>query len=143
MTTTTSPSRWVGDDGKGHVPSATAQSSEAGPHSLDVFALDSCHSTWIFDPRRLRFRRILKGVAFKGRPVFTQWRPYSQLQLDFEGEGFTVYLNPARTRLIRSWRHTRDCSQCGGSASTVLPLEDVLYSIHGHRNPVAERRPPE
>ena len=104
MTTTTSPSRWVGDDGKGHVPSATAQSSEAGPHSLDVFALDSCHSTWIFDPRRLRFRRILKGVAFKGRPVFTQWRPYSQLQLDFEGEGFTVYLNPARTRLIRSWR---------------------------------------
>ena len=61
----------------------------------------------------------------------TEWRPYYEVHLDFEAEGFTVYLNATRTRLIRSWRHTQDCSQCGGSETTELSVEDVQHAIYG------------
>ena len=34
---------------------------------MNIITLESCHSTWIFDPRQLRFCRILRGIAV-GRP---------------------------------------------------------------------------
>ena len=103
----------------------------AAHFALDVHVLESCHSTWIFDPRHLRFRRILKGIEIGHRAVATEWRPYWQVQLDAEGEGFTVFLNSSRTRLIRSWRHTCDCSQCGASDTVELSLGDIHLTLHG------------
>lgn len=100
---------------------------------LDVFVLESCHSTWIFQPRQLRFCRILKGIEIGSRSVATGWRPYWRVQLDPEGEGFTVYLNEAGTRLIRSWRHTKNCGQCGGTETTELSLEAIQLTLHGQR----------
>jgi hypothetical protein len=109
------------------------------PH--DVLVLQSCHSTWIFDSRHLRFRRILKGVEIGSHPVVTDWRPYWQVRVDAEGEGFTVYLNSTRTRLIRSWRHSQHCSQCSGSDTAELSLEDIRLTLHGIAVNVRERSP--
>jgi hypothetical protein len=104
--------------------------SDIALRRLGVLVLESCHSTWIFDPRRLEFCRILKGVEVAGRSVVTKWRPYWQVQLDPEAEGFTVYLNEAGTRLLRSWRHAANCNQCGASDSTELSLQDVHRILH-------------
>jgi hypothetical protein len=88
---------------------------------MQVF--ESCHSTWVFDVDRMRFRRILKGTEGGLRPVVTGWRPYFGLDLEPLGESFTVLLNPEGTRLLRSWRHTTDCTQCGGHVTAVISLD--------------------
>ena len=76
--------------------------------------LESCHSTWLFDTGRMRFRRILKGLDLDAS---TAWRPYFGLELDPLSESFVVLLNPEGTRLLRSWRHVEHCPQCGGDAT--------------------------
>ena len=86
---------------------------------------ESCNSTWVFDRRRMRFRRLLKGIEVDGGPVVTEWRPYFGLEVADNSEAFTVLLNREGTRLIRSWRHTGDCAQCGGPATAELSLEDI------------------
>jgi hypothetical protein len=92
---------------------------------VDVIILESCHSTWIFDTEHKQFCRILKGVEIGNRPVTTEWRPYSDLHLDPHRETFTVHLNATHTRQIQSWRHTRDCDQCGGHETAEFSLEDI------------------
>ena len=54
------------------------------------FVLESCHSTWVFDTERMRFRRLLKGIEVEQHPVATQWRPYYGLELKDDSEEFTV-----------------------------------------------------
>jgi hypothetical protein len=135
MTTMASPPRRIDDTRSDYAISTRAHAPQLDTQILSVFVLESCHSTWIFDPSELKFSRVLKGVEFGGRPVSTEWRPYYQVHLDAEAEGFTVYLNAARTRLIRSWRHTQDCRQCGGSETTELSLEDVQHAIDGSLGP--------
>ena len=96
---------------------------------MDVIILESCHSTWIFDREHEEFCRILKGVEVADRPVTTEW-PYWDLHVDPQTETFTVDLNAARTRQLRSWRHTRDCDQCGGHETAELSLEDIRRVVH-------------
>ena len=50
---------------------------------VERLVLESCHSTWVFDPERRRFRRILKGGEVEERPVTTPWRTY--YGLEYEG----------------------------------------------------------
>ena len=90
---------------------------------------ESCNSTWVFDPEHMRFRRILKGVEVDHRSVVTEWRPYFGLDVAEDSEAFTVLLNSEGTRLIRSWRHTGDCAQCGGQVTAELSLEDIRTAI--------------
>jgi hypothetical protein len=97
---------------------------------VDAMMLESCHSTWIFDTEQKQFCRILKGVQVADRLVTTEWRAYTDLQLDPQTETFTVYLNATHTRLIRSWRHRRDCDQCGGHETAELSIEDIRRVVH-------------
>jgi hypothetical protein len=92
---------------------------------MEPFVLESCHSTWLFDTERMRFRRVLKGLDLESRPASTGWRPYFGLDIDPISESFVVLLNPEGTRLLRSWRHVEHCSQCGGEATAELSLEDL------------------
>ena len=87
--------------------------------------LESCHSTWLFDAKRMRFRRVLKGLDLDARAASTAWRPYFGLELDPVSESFVVMLNPEGTRLLRSWRHVDHCSQCGGEATAELSVEEL------------------
>jgi hypothetical protein len=96
---------------------------------MNIITLESCHSTWIFDPRQLRFCRILKGIAHGHRQISTEWRPYWELEIDPGEKDFTVFLNESHTQLIRSSIHSDECVQCGGSHTTELSLENIHRSV--------------
>ena len=94
-----------------------------GSNSNDqVFVLESCHSTWLFNPQSRHFCRILKNM---GRSVVTEWRAYDRLILHPESDAFLVILNASGTRLLRSWRHTAQCEQCGGNMTSEIALGDL------------------
>ena len=93
--------------------------------------LESCHSTWLFDPARMRFRRILKGLDLDARNASTAWRPYFGLELDPISESFVVLLNSEGTRLLRSWRHVQHCPQCGGEATAELSIDELRAASLG------------
>jgi hypothetical protein len=95
----------------------------------EPLTIESCHSTWIFDADRMRFRRILKGTEVAGQPVVTGWRSYARLEDPPDSETFTVYLNEAGSRMIRSWRHAADCAQCNEHLTTSMSLEKVRAAI--------------
>ena len=50
--------------------------------NVTVITIDSCHSRWVFDSERRRFRRIPKGLGSDPEPVTTDWRPYYLLHVD-------------------------------------------------------------
>lgn len=82
--------------------------------------LESCQSSWQFQPARKRFRRLLKGL---GRPgASTGWRPYYGLRF-VHADGFVVLLNPQGTRLLHSWRHHPGAKAC--DACTEHPTEEL------------------
>ncbi|HEX3334418.1 MAG TPA: hypothetical protein VHS57_08750 [Acidimicrobiales bacterium] len=91
----------------------------------EPMVFESCHSTWVFDPDHLRFRRVLKGIEVEDRPIVTAWRPYYGLEVEEGSEAFTVLLNEEGTRMIRSWRHTGDCQQCGGHVTAEMSLDEI------------------
>jgi hypothetical protein len=66
--------------------------------------IDSTHSTWIFDPERMRFRRLPKGADPNTPSLESDWQAYFALDVDRETGAFTVALNEDRTRLLRAWR---------------------------------------
>ena len=90
-----------------------------------LFVLESCHSTWLFDTERMRFRRVLKGLALDVHAATTAWRAYYGLELDPISESFVVLLNPEGTRLLRSWRHVEHCPQCGGNQTAELSIDQL------------------
>jgi hypothetical protein len=92
---------------------------------VDFLVFESCHSTWIFDTENMKYRRTLKGIAVEDQTVSTQWRPYFALYASEDSEAFTVALNPEGSRLIRSWRHTQDCAQCGSQVTSELSRRDI------------------
>ena len=96
--------------------------------TMDIVTIDSCHSRWVFDTERLRFRRVLKGPRLGLRTVMTEWRPYTELHLDEYSDSFVVVLNEAGTRMLRSWRHREGlCAQCGESGTQQLSLDDIAH----------------
>lgn len=106
--------------------------TDVDPATSDApLVLESCHSTWIFDSDRLRFRRILKGLDLDAHTASTAWRPYFGLELDPMSESFVVLLNPEGTRLLRSWRHVERCPQCGGNATAELSVEELRSAAYG------------
>ena len=96
-----------------------------------LFVLESCHSTWIFDTDRMRFRRVLKGLALDAHAATTAWRAYYGLEIDPISESFVVLLNPEGTRLLRSWRHVEHCPQCGGNQTAELSLDELQERLAG------------
>ncbi len=127
--------------GRLDAPALPDESSGAELRLQDFMIVESCHNTWVFDPVRMQFCRILKGIEVAGRSVSTAWRPYWQLELDPKTEAFSVYFNAARTRLIRSWRHTPNCGQCGGRETNDLSLRELprIVQVFGATGPQSTR----
>ena len=96
---------------------------------MTLLVFESCHSTWQFDTTQSRFRRMLKGVTVDEPSVITGWRQFYGLEVEPDSESFTVLLNPDGTRLLRSWRHTKDCAQCGGHATEELSLDALRRAV--------------
>jgi len=74
--------------------------------------IDSCHSIWLFDTERMRFRRVPKETSIDTPALERDWEPYYGLEISPDTGAFAVALNPSRTRLLRSWRHTESCEHC-------------------------------
>ena len=99
---------------------------------MEPLVIESCHSTWVFDRERKRFRRILKGLELGHTRTTTGWRPYYGLELEDGSENFVVVLNPEGTQLLRSWRHLPGaCSSCGEEQTMELSLDEVQAAIRG------------
>jgi hypothetical protein len=96
---------------------------------MHIITLESCHSTWIFDPRQLRYCRILRGITLGQRRISTEWRAYWELEIDPHGRTFTVFLDEARTRLVRASIHTPACVTCGDSHTAELSLDDIHLAV--------------
>jgi hypothetical protein len=96
---------------------------------MHIITLESCHSTWIFDTRHLRFCRILSGIAVGQRRISTEWRPYWDLEIDPHGRTFTVFLNEAKTRLVRASIHTHECVTCGSSHTAELSVDGIQSAV--------------
>jgi hypothetical protein len=96
---------------------------------MQIITLESCHSTWIFDTRQLRFCRILRGIAVGQNRISTEWRPYWDLEIDPDGQTFMVTLNEKRSRLIRSSLHTSACGARSGTHTTELSIEEIGRAV--------------
>jgi hypothetical protein len=87
--------------------------------------LESCHSTWVFQPERMRFRRVPLGATV-GITSESEWQPYHRLDIDLSTGAFAVALNPEGTRLLRSWLHFEPCIHCQtGDETAELSLEVI------------------
>ncbi len=95
----------------------------------ELFVLESCHSTWVFDPPHRRFRRVLKGLELDPRHASTGWRSYESLELDEVSGRFVVVLNETGNRLIRSRRHLEHCVDCGADVTGELSLDELHQLI--------------
>jgi hypothetical protein len=76
-----------------------------------VHVLESCHSIWVFDVDRGRFRRVPRGVDIR-MPSEEEWHPYYRLDIDDSTGAFAIALNPESTRMLRSWIHEEPCLHC-------------------------------
>ena len=86
--------------------------------------LESCHSTWAFDPAQGVFRRTVRDLTMSdGSVVTTQWRTYFGLDLDWEHGDFVVWLTPDHSRLLRAGRHTPSCAHCGETATRTVRVQ--------------------
>jgi hypothetical protein len=71
---------------------------------VSLTVIESHHTTWVFDPDRMRFTRLPKGSDPHSPVPDSQWEQYHGLEVDPATGEFTVALNASRTRLLRSWR---------------------------------------
>lgn len=90
--------------------------------------IDSCHSIWLFDAERMRFRRVPRGTSIDSPALASDWEPYFGLEVSAESGAFAVALNESRTRLLRSWRHTSPCEHCSMEADLDVTGEVSLLS---------------
>ena len=92
---------------------------------MEPVVLESCHSIWLFDTDHMSFLRVLMQHAAGRHLAATSWRPYFGLEMVPHSESFVVILNAEGTRLLRSWRHTTHCAQCGGHATSEVSIEEL------------------
>jgi hypothetical protein len=95
--------------------------------------IDSCHSVWLFDTERMRFRRVPKEASIDSPALESDWVPYYGLEISAESGAFAVALNESRTRLLRSWRHTNPCEHCSSTAEVDVTGEVSLLPSEQRR----------
>ena len=90
--------------------------------------LESCHSVWLFDPGRMRFRRLPRGAHVEVPSADRDWTEYHSFDLDLTAGMFVVGLNPEGTQLQRAWVHDDPCPNCAEATAelSVTALRKVL-----------------
>ncbi len=100
---------------------------EVGGASLRV--LESCHSLWVFEPARMRFRRVPRGTRLDMPSPESDWTPYHRLEVEPSSGAFAVSLNEDGTRVLRSWLHIDPCRHCQTEQTAELSLEAIRRSL--------------
>lgn len=94
-----------------------------------IRVLESCHSTWVFEPGRMRFRRVPRGTRLDMPSPESDWTPYHRLELEPSSGAFAVGLNEDGTRVMRSWLHSEPCRHCATDRTGELSLEAIRRSV--------------
>ena len=100
-------------------PVAEAATVAIEHHDLggaELRILESCHSLWIFDPARMRFRRAPRGSRLDMPSPESDWAPYYRLEVDATSGAFAVGLTADDTRVLRSRLHIDPCRHCAPAA---------------------------
>ena len=100
-------------------------------NGVAVRVLESCHSLWIFEPARGRFRRVPRGTRLDMPSPENEWTPYYRLELDASSGAFSVGLNPDDTRVLRSWLHAEPCRHCSADHTGELSLDALRRTVEG------------
>ncbi len=98
-------------------------------NGVSVRVLQSCHSLWIFEPERGRFRRVPRGTRLDMPSPQNEWTPYYRLELDASSGAFSVGLNPDDTRVLRSWIHADPCRHCSADQTGELSVEAIQRAL--------------
>jgi len=94
-----------------------------------VQVLESCHSTWIFDPERGRFRRAARGSAIDVPAPDHEWEDYFGLELLPDSDAFVVKLNDSGTKLLRAYRHTEGCTACAEEPTGEVSVTEIAAKL--------------
>jgi len=100
-------------------------------NGVPVRVLESCHSLWVFEPERGRFRRVPRGTRLDMPSAENEWAPYYRLELDASSGAFSVGLNPDDTRVLRSWIHADPCRHCSADQTGELTIEALRRTLDG------------
>jgi hypothetical protein len=98
-------------------------------NGTSVRVLESCHSLWIFESDRGRFRRVPRGTRLDMPSPENEWTAYYRLELDTSSGAFSVGLNPDDTRVLRSWLHVEPCRHCSADHTGELSLEVLRRAV--------------
>jgi hypothetical protein len=83
------------------------------PRTGQLEVIRSCNDTWLIDEDRRRFRRIPRSAPVSFLAEVGHWEPYERLEIDADGDDFTLILNASGSSRLRSFRHSLPCEQCG------------------------------
>lgn len=98
-------------------------------NGVAVRILESCHSVWIFEPARARFRRVPRGTRLDMPSAENEWTDYYRLELDPSSGAFSVGLNEDDTRVLRSWLHSEPCRHCSGDQTGEISVEALRRTL--------------
>lgn len=96
---------------------------------VTIRVLESCHSLWVFEPGRKRFRRVPRGTRLDMPSPESDWTPYHRLEVEPSSGAFAVALNEDGTRVLRSWLHSEPCRHCSTDQTGELSLEAIRRSV--------------
>ena len=96
---------------------------------MAIRVLESCHSIWIFDPGRMRFRRVPRGTRLDMPSPESEWTRYYRLELEPSSGAFALALNEDDTRVLRSWLHIEPCRHCAGDQTGELSLDAIRRNL--------------
>ncbi len=105
----------------------------------EVWRLESCGFTWLFDVHRRRFRRIPRGAAVNVPVPPSAWAPYHNVEIHERRMSFAVSLDARATRVLRCSFHVEPCSYCG-SGNRRRQSPDELEGAGG-RSAAGNRKP--
>ncbi len=103
--------------------------SEIEVGGVSIRVLESCHSLWVFDPERKRFRRVPRGTRLDMPSPESDWTAYHRLEVEPSTGAFAVALNQDGTRVLRSWLHSESCRHCAADRTGELSLEAIRRSL--------------
>jgi hypothetical protein len=92
---------------------------------VDIDVLESCNSTWMFDPERGRFRRVPRGTRLDFPASDSEWEPYFGIEVLPDTGAFVVHLNESGTKLLRAYQHFEPCEHCGVDSTGLVSLTEI------------------
>ncbi len=100
----------------------------------ELLYFESCNTSWCFDQQSRRFKRIPRPTGRQASATdfaVVKWEEYFALNFNDGSDEFTVALNSEESKLLRSWRHSDNCTHCFGDEAA-YSTEEISVSELSH-----------